>query len=310
MIVRRRLPCWATVNDEALREPGLLARVIAATDLEPVMDTEWGRLPWFPPPYVRVRFDAARLPPLDHSIRDDVIAGYRARREREWAPLNRSLRDTPAYLLRVAGLPPIDYERDREEAAKRLGCRVSVLDALVKAAQPAAEPATGRGIKLREVTPWHQPVQLGELLDDIARAIGRHVILPPGAATALALWCAHTWVYQRFDHTPRLAIRSPTKRCGKSTLLEVVEALAHRPIQSGSISASGAFRIVEALAPVTLLLDETDSFLADKEELRGVLNSGFQRSGSVVRTQEIKGEHQPVQFATFSTPQDMGCPCV
>ena len=203
-------------------------------------------------------------------------------------------------IARLAGLPPIDYERDREEAAKRLGCRVSVLDALVKAAQPAAEPATGRGIKLREVTPWHQPVQLGELLDDIARAIGRHVILPPGAATALALWCAHTWVYQRFDHTPRLAIRSPTKRCGKSTLLEVVEALAHRPIQSGSISASGAFRIVEALAPVTLLLDETDSFLADKEELRGVLNSGFQRSGSVVRTQEIKGEHQPVQFATFA----------
>jgi len=105
MIVRRRCrpPCWDAVNDEALREPGLLARVIAATDLEPVMDTEWGRLPWFPPPYVRVRFDAARLPPLDHSIRDDVIAGYRARRGQEWAPLNRSLRYTPAYLLRVPG---------------------------------------------------------------------------------------------------------------------------------------------------------------------------------------------------------------
>ena len=164
----------------------------------------------------------------------------------------------------------------------------------------AAEATTGRGIKLREVAPWHMPVQLGELLDDIARAFGRHVILPPGAAIALALWCAHTWVYQRFDHTPRLAIRSPTKRCGKSTLLEVVEALAHRPMQSGSISASGAFRIVQALAPVTLLLDETDSFLNDKEELRGVLNSGFHRSGFVVRVAEIEGEHQPVQFTTFA----------
>ena len=217
------------------------------------------------------------------------------------ASMERDAATDALEIARLAGLPRMDYEREREEAARRLGCRVSVLDDLVKKAQPATEAATGRGIKLREVTPWHQPVQLGELLDDIARAISRHVILPPGAATALALWCAHTWVYQRFEHTPRLAIRSPTKRCGKSTLLEVVEALAHRPMQSGSISASGAFRIVETLSPVTLLLDETDSFLADKEELRGVLNSGFQRSGGfVVRVQEIEGEHQPVQFATFA----------
>jgi putative DNA primase/helicase len=203
-------------------------------------------------------------------------------------------------IARLAGLPRMDYDREREAAAARLGIRLSTLDDAVKTAQPPTEAATGRGIKLREVTPWHMPVQLGELLDDIAKAIGRHVILPPGAATTLALWSAHTWVYQRFDHTPRLAIRSPTKRCGKSTLLEVVEALAHRPMQSGSISASGAFRIVEALAPVTLLLDETDTFLADKEELRGVLNSGFHRSGYVVRVTEIDGEHQPVQFATFA----------
>ena len=69
---------------------------------------------------------------------------------------------------------------------------------------------------------------------------------------------------------------------------------------SASISASGAFRIVEALAPVTLLLDETDSFLNDKEELRGVLNSGFHRSGFVIRVADIDGEHQPVQFGTFA----------
>ena len=216
------------------------------------------------------------------------------------ASMERDAATDALEIARLAGLPRLDYEREREAAAAGLGCRVSVLDDLVKAAQAATEAATGRGIKLREVTPWHQPVQLGQLLDDIARAIGRHVILPPGAATALCLWSAHTWVYQQFDHSPRLAIRSPTKRCGKSTLLEVVEALAHRPMQSGSISASGAFRIVETLAPVTLLLDETDSFLADKEELRGVLNSGFHRSGFVVRVQEIEGEHQPVQFATFA----------
>lgn len=205
-------------------------------------------------------------------------------------------------IARLAGLPPLDYEREREAAAERIGCRISVLDKQVEAVRPKPEQdvKTGRAIALRDVTPWHEPVILADLLNDIAGAMVRHMILPPGAAVTLSLWCAHTWVYERFEHTPRLAIRSPTKRCGKSTLLEVIEALAHRPMQSGSISASGAFRIVEALAPLTLLLDETDTFLGDNEELRGVLNSGFQRSGSVVRVMEIDKAHQPVAFATFA----------
>lgn len=203
-------------------------------------------------------------------------------------------------VARLSALSPIEYDQQRDAAAKRMGIRVSTLDDQVKAARPIPDTAKGRVITLRADDAWPDPVDLAELLDDMTRAISRHVILPPGGATALALWCAHTWVYERFEHTPRLAIRSPTKRCGKSTLLEVVEALVHRPMQSGSISASGAFRIVEAMAPLTLLLDETDTFLRDNEELRGVLNSGFHRSGFVVRVVEREGEHQPVQFATFA----------
>lgn len=215
----------------------------------------------------------------------------------EWA---RGHIDDAAEIARLAALSQLDYERERKAAAKRLGLRASVLDEVVAAKRPKEEPANGRTISLRRDTPWDQPVALAAVLEEIVRTISRHVILPPGASTALALWCAHTWVYESFDHTPRLAIRSPTKRCGKSTLLEVVEALAHRPMQSGSISASGAFRLVEALAPLTLLLDETDTFLRENEELRGVLNSGFHRTGFVVRVVEIEGEHQPVQFATYA----------
>jgi putative DNA primase/helicase len=203
-------------------------------------------------------------------------------------------------IARLAALSPLDFDRARLAAAERLGVRVATLDEMVKAARPPAETTQGRGIRLREVPPWHAPVQLGPLLGAVSAAFSRHVVLPPGAATALALWTAHTWAYDRFDHTPRLAIRSPTKRCGKSTLLEVIEALAHRPIQSGSISASGAFRLVEALAPLTLLLDESDTFLRDNEELRGVLNSGFHKSGFVIRVVEREGEHEPVQFATYA----------
>jgi putative DNA primase/helicase len=47
------------------------------------------------------------------------------------------------------------------------------------------------------------------------------------------------------------------------------------------------------------LLDEADSFLRDNEELRGVLNSGYERGGCVVRTIEIKDQWTPVRFSTW-----------
>jgi hypothetical protein len=94
-------------------------------------------------------------------------------------------------------------------------------------------------------------------------------------------------------------VTSPAKRCGKSTLLDLLRATCHRPLKADNISASGVFRTVEALRPLTLLVDEADSFLGDNEELRGILNSGFERSGEVIRVVEVKGEWQPTRFTTF-----------
>jgi hypothetical protein len=53
------------------------------------------------------------------------------------------------------------------------------------------------------------------------------------------------------------------------------------------------------IGPATLLVDEADSFIGDKEELRGILNNGFEASGEVVRVVEVKNEWQPIRFATF-----------
>jgi len=41
--------------------------------------------------------------------------------------------EEPAEISRLAKLPRLDYERERETAAERLGCRVSILDDLVRA---------------------------------------------------------------------------------------------------------------------------------------------------------------------------------
>ena len=203
-------------------------------------------------------------------------------------------------IARLAALPPLDYERCREIEARRMGVRIAVLDDQVKKKRGTADEAPGRGVVLHDPEPWLEPVRTEALLDGLASAIRRHVIMPPSAADAVALWIVHTWVAGKFDHTPRLGVTSPVKKCGKSTLLEILRLTCRRTVKADNISASGVFRTVEALRPLTLLIDEADSFLAENEELRGVLNSGFERSGNVIRVAEVKGEHQPLQFATFA----------
>jgi hypothetical protein len=133
-------------------------------------------------------------------------------------------------------------------------------------------------------------VSAAELLDDLSLTIRRHVVMPEAVAVAIASWVLHRYVYGQFQHTPRLAITSPAKRCGKSTLLDVLRATCRRPLKADSISAAGTFKTLEALSPVTLPIDGADALLPQNEELRGIPNSGFERSGEVIRVVEIRGE--------------------
>ena len=71
-----------------------------------------------------------------------------------------------------------------------------------------------------------------------------------------------------------------------------------RALLSSNISPASLFRIVEKYSP-TLLVDEADSFLRDKEELRGILNSGHTRDAAyVVRT--VGDENEPRRFSTWA----------
>jgi putative DNA primase/helicase len=96
--------------------------------------------------------------------------------------------------------------------------------------------------------------------------------------------------------SPRLAITSPTRGCGKTTALDVISHLVLRPLSAANVSASAIFRVAEGFRP-TLLIDEADTFLKDNEELRGVLNSGHRKGGAVLRT--VGDDHEPRSFSTY-----------
>lgn len=120
-----------------------------------------------------------------------------------------------------------------------------------------------------------------ELLEELRRTIGRFVVLPAHAGEALALWVLHTYAFELRKVSTYIGIASPEKRCGKTTLMEVLSELVNRPIPAANISPSALFRVIEEKRP-TLLIDEADTFLDANDEMRGILNSGYNRKGAYV----------------------------
>ncbi len=84
------------------------------------------------------------------------------------------------------------------------------------------------------------------------------------------------------QHTPRLNITAPQKRCGKSLLMRLIGRLVPRPLSAESISAAVIYRVIELARP-TFLLDEADNYLGyanpDRSTLIGIINSGHMRGG-------------------------------
>lgn len=98
-------------------------------------------------------------------------------------------------------------------------------------------------------------------------------MLSDHAAAALAVWVLHTYVFESRDTVAYVAIESPEKRCGKTTLLSVLAAMVHKPLIASNITVSALFRVIDSLRP-TLFIDEADTFLAGSGTIRGIINSG------------------------------------
>jgi Protein of unknown function (DUF3631) len=117
-------------------------------------------------------------------------------------------------------------------------------------------------------------------------------------SNAITLWIFLSYLEAAVDCLPILAIRSPEKRCGKTTLLDVLGRLVNKPLQSSNCSVAAIYRVIENLRP-TLLIDEVDTWLKDNDEARGVINSGHTRgSAFVLRCNMDSGE--PERFSTWA----------
>ena len=153
------------------------------------------------------------------------------------------------------------------------------------------------------VVPHPGPVNIAELLADIGAVIRRHVVLSEHAAVALAVWVLHTYTFELRDTVAYVAIESPEKRCGKTTLLSVLAAMACKSLIASNITVGALFRAIHSFTP-TLFIDEADTFLAGNSIMRGIINSGNTRRTAYVLRLSAGRKGRERRLASTLAPPD------
>lgn len=216
--------------------------------------------------------------------------------------------DAQRVMRQAVELDDVAYDTQRKKLAKQAGIRVSTLDGERKKLRAQHPPGagtkslktegSGRELTFDEPELWPQPVSGVELLAELHATFARYVVMPNQALTTCALWAIHTWTHEAARVSPILAVTSPEKRCGKTTLLEVLGALCRRSLATANITAASLYRTVEKYRP-TLLVDEADTYFGSSDELRGILNSGHRRRSAIV-TRCVGEDSEPRIFSTWA----------
>ena len=156
----------------------------------------------------------------------------------------KSIRTDNPVIGELASLDTLEYELQRGTAAAELGIRVSALDKLVKGRRSATEDEN-TALPHWNVEPSAEPVDSAALLNNLRQVFCRYVVLPKGVDIALPLWVLHAWTMDAGDVSPLLVLVSPTKRCGKTSVLIVLYFLTPRSELSSNLTAPALFRYIE-----------------------------------------------------------------
>jgi hypothetical protein len=180
-----------------------------------------------------------------------------------------------------------------ERKRKMTGERKSEKGNTMQELTPTGQPQAGKAGIYEQITPAEHEVNLKQLLQTIESTIKAHVVIAEDAAKALAAWVLHTYVFVEREAVAYVAIQSPEKRCGKTTLLSVLAGLASKPLVASNISVGAFFRAIDEAHP-TLMIDEADTFLGRNSAMRGILNAGnTRRTAFVLRLARSNAKEQP-----------------
>ena len=200
---------------------------------------------------------------------------------------------------RMAKLSLLEYARQSKDASEKLGITPSQLKQVVtdfKKAQ-ASKSDNGTPPMFESIEPWDSPVSGAQVLNEVLAQLQAHVIADIETLHMATLWVCMTWFVDVATVLPLAVITAPEKGCGKTTLLTAMSKMAQRPMQVAGTTTAFLFRVIELEAP-TLFIDETDTFMRDNEELRGLINSGHTRDSAFIG-RVVGDNHEPKLFSTW-----------
>lgn len=157
-----------------------------------------------------------------------------------------------------------------------------------------------------------QRPELSELtlatLDAVGEQFDRYIVFPSQEARdAVVLWALHCHVFDSFDSTPRLSLRSKEPGSGKSRVLEILNELVPRPLLAVRLTPGVLWRKIEYDKPV-IMQDEADKLFGKRgsstayQEQQSIFNAGHRKGATVPRcvgSEDVKEFNVfcPVAFA-------------
>jgi hypothetical protein len=181
-----------------------------------------------------------------------------------------------------------------KQLAGPLGVSVATLEEETSLAAEIAPEKMGRFEETIES--WPDPVVGADLFQEIFGEVQRFVYVDDRDYVVACLWISLAYVWDLFYKLPILRLKSPVKGCGKSTLLDVLEVLAVKPLLTVSVTPAGLYRLIERYHPC-VLIDEADSYGKEDDNLRNIVNGGYERGRPAIRVN--KETLEPEFFDTF-----------
>jgi hypothetical protein len=141
-----------------------------------------------------------------------------------------------------------------------------------------------------------------QIAQDLFELMKEYIVAPDGYLDILSVYVLYTHNPKVSHFTPYLDIWSAERNSGKTQIIRVLKPLVRNPKTADNISPAALARIVELRRP-TMLIDEIDTMLGPKanketkDMMRGILNSGFEQSGTYIRC--AGKDQEPKDFSTF-----------
>lgn len=220
----------------------------------------------------------------------------------------RGLRDASEGRQRIPGLVSLLHQRLK-------GAEWALTKAELQEAWDDTRAPTAGGFgddendaaELESLEPWPTRVDGASVADEVHRLLMDRVVFANDAdPVAATLWVLGTYLMDEWYLWPKVVIHSPTHQCGKTTLMVVLEAVCYRSLLTVNASESVFFRAIDKWKP-TVIFDEADRFLGERDEIAGLINAGHTRRTAVVMraVDTGEGDWQPARFTVWS-PQVLG----